>query len=135
MREAETGGLDLKTLATLRGCEVTAADGIGLGELQEIVYDYESESPVWVGVAPSHGFHFHTLLVPTQGAVEDAGTLRVAFSSEEILEEPPADLGEGFDSVTAQRHLYDYFSVPMDEMAEVRVLRTGEDLPGLEVNR
>jgi hypothetical protein len=125
---------DLKSLAALRGCEVVSAEGTGIGEMREILYDFGSETPVWVGVSPLDGFELQTLLIPVQGAVEDGGALRVAFSTDEIRDEPPADFGEGFDSLTAQRHIYDYFAVPFDETAEVRVLRQGDDVPALEAD-
>ena len=123
---------DLTTLAGLRGCRVNASDGTGIGEMNEIVYDYGSENPVWIGVAPFSGVAFRTLLVPVEGAVEEGGDLQVAYSADEIRDEPLADLGANFDSIGDQRHLYEYFAMPLDEDREVRVLHSGEDLPNSE---
>src|SRR5436190_1225871 len=120
---------NLASLARMRGCSVRTSDGTDIGEIVSIVYEYASENPVWIGISPHHGLPFHTLLAPIDGAIEEEGILQVAFSADEIREEPPADLGEGFDSLTDQRHLYDYFALAFDERTEIRVLRTGQDLP------
>jgi len=124
--------LDLASLADLRGCVVIASDGVGIGEMNEVVYDYISEQPVWVGVTPSQGVGFRTLLVPVAGAIARNGRLEVAYSADEIRDEPPTDLGAGFDDITEQRHIYAHFALPLDEEREVRVLHAGEDLPDSE---
>ncbi|HWC31163.1 MAG TPA: PRC-barrel domain-containing protein [Dehalococcoidia bacterium] len=123
----------LADLADLRGCKVIAVNGAGVGELEEIIYDFASERPVWLGVAPAQGFALKTVLVPVAGSREQEGRLRVAFSADQIREQPPADIGRGFDSATDQRRLYEYFAVPFDESREVRVLGLDDDIPGQEV--
>ena len=59
--------------------------------------------------------------------------LRVSSFAEKIKDQPSAGLGEGFASLTEQRRIYDYFAVPLDQTAKIRVLHSGDDLPGLEI--
>ena len=124
--------LSLRTLADLRGCLVISADRTEVGQLIEILYDSVSEDPVWLGVAPSRGLRFDTLLVPAIGAFEEAGAVRVPFVYNKIRNQPPTDHGEGFASRTDEQRLYNYFALPQSEKSDLRVLHERDDPPWSE---
>ncbi|HEX5369249.1 MAG TPA: hypothetical protein VFY10_07525 [Dehalococcoidia bacterium] len=124
--------LNLRTLANLRGCRVLSSDDVELGRLIEILYDSSSEIPVWLGVAPSRGLRFDTLLAPAVGAMEHAGALQLRYTSEMVRKQPPTDHGEGFASAGDERRLYRFFALPFNEGIDLRVLHPGDDLPGSE---
>jgi len=122
----------LEQLAEWRGKDVVSADGVKVGEVKDIVYDYVSGEPVWIGIG-SGFLGIKTLLVPAAGAIRDGGDhLCVSYPREVIVNQPDFDLGEGFDYITEEHQIYRYFGVPFDETVDLRVLRDGEDLPGLE---
>jgi hypothetical protein len=50
---------DLTSLARMRGCDVITSDGTGIGEINEILCDYASAIPVWIGVSPVQGIGIH----------------------------------------------------------------------------
>jgi hypothetical protein len=87
---------DLRELAGWRNREVISADGVTIGTMKEIVYDYVSETPIWILVAPQKALSFRQIFIPVRGAVQDGDLLRAAYSNDQIEHEPPADLGEGF---------------------------------------
>jgi hypothetical protein len=118
---------DLSSLSAYRGREIVSSDGHRLGSLTKIVYDYVDQEPVWLGV----GSGLHTYLAPASAASGEQEHLRLCFSRATITREPPVDIGEGFDSLTAEHGLYDYFGIPFNELRDVRVLHAGEALPGL----
>ena len=122
----------LRELANWRGKDLVSIDGIKLGDIREIIYDYLSGEPVWLGIGSAKQPKFRTLLVPAQRATVEGDHLRSAFTKQKIEGEPHADFGEGFDSLTEEHHLYDYFGIPLDGERELRVLREGGDFPGLE---
>ena len=122
---------DLQRLVPWRGAAVFSSEGKKVGEVTEIVYDYFSGGPVWIGLG-SGLLGVRTLLVPAKDALAEGDHLRVAYTKDTLIGQPHVDMGEGFDSLTDERHIYAYFGVPLDEKRDVRVLRIGEDLPGLE---
>jgi len=126
---AET--LSLQQLAALRGRDVMSSDGVKVGEVSEIVYDYATGEPVWIGIG-SGLLGMRTLLIPIRGARFEKDHLRVAHTRKKIEKQPHVDIGEGFDSLGDERHLYEYFEVVFDERGDVRVLAVGDELPGLE---
>jgi hypothetical protein len=111
--------------------DVVADDGVKVGELKEIVYDYKTMEPVWLGIGT--GFlGIRTLLSPAQAATPDNGRLVVEHSGDYIAAQPEAELGAGFGYLLDEQDIYRYFDVPFDPAADLRVLREGEELPGGE---
>src|SRR5581483_5279858 len=118
---------DLRSLSAYRGRAVYSADGHRLGTLTKIVYDYVDQTPVWLDVESG----VHTYLVPASAASGEQDHLRLCYARSTVVDEPPVDIGEGFDSLAGEHNLYDYFGIPFDELRDVRVLRLGDALPGL----
>jgi len=100
-----------------------------MGEVREVIYDYLTGVPIWLGVGRTV-----TLVVPAWGVVEEGDHLRSDVTREAIEHQPPSDFGQGFANLGEERHLYEYFDVVMDQEPELRVLLEGDELPGLERN-
>jgi hypothetical protein len=120
--------LNLIDLAGWRGKTLVSSDGLAVGRIREVIYDYLTGEPVGLGV----GERIVTLLVPARGAKLEGDHVRSEFSKEKIENQPPTDFGQGFASLGEERHLYEYFGVAMNREPELRVLLEGDDLPGLE---
>jgi hypothetical protein len=124
--------LALEEFAARCGGPLYGQDGF-LGDLREVLYDYVSGEPVWLGVA-SRPLPFRTLLVPVQAARVVDGHLMVALTRDRVLGQPHIDVGEGFASLTDEEHVYRYFGLPFDEVRDIRVLRGGQPIPGTQRN-
>jgi hypothetical protein len=124
--------LTLEELAARCGDPVYAQDGV-LGDLREVLYDYVSGEPVWLGVA-SRPLPFRTLLLPAQPARVVDGNLVAPLTRDRVLDQPHIDVGEGFASLTDEEHVYRYFGLPFDEVRDIRVLRAGQPIPGMQRN-
>lgn len=120
--------LSLSELAGWRGRTLVSSDGLKVGNVREVIYDYLTGEPVGLGV----GERLVTLLIPARGTKLEGDLIRCEFSKEKIENQPPSDLGQGFSSWTEERRLYDYFGVVLDHQAELRVLLEGDDLSGQE---
>jgi hypothetical protein len=120
----------LQTLAPLRGSDLSCSDGV-VGRITEILYDYATLEPVWLGVA-SHPLPFRTLLVPAQSARYEEGHLTVPLERDRIYRQPHVDIGEGIPSITDEHRVYDYFGVPYQEVRDTRVLHLTDEVPGSE---
>jgi hypothetical protein len=129
---AAAGGLGLRELAGWRGRGLHCQDGY-LGDVHEVLYDYVSLEPEWLGL-PSRPVPFRTLLVPAAEARVTGDHLSVPMSRDRVLGQPHIDVGQGFASLTDEEQIYNYFGVPFLEVRDVRVLRSGQELPGMEVN-
>jgi hypothetical protein len=124
--------LTLEGLAAWRGAPLYGLDGV-LGDLHEVLHDYISGEPVWLGVA-SRPLPFRTLLVPAQAARVLNSRLVVPLTKQRVLGQPHIDIGEGFASLTDEEHIYRYFGLPFEELRDIRVLREGQPLPGTQRN-
>jgi hypothetical protein len=124
--------LTLEELAARCGDPLYGQDGF-LGDLREVLYDYVSGEPVWLGVA-SRPLPFRTLLLPAQAARVIDGSLVVPLTRDWVLDQPHIDVGEGFASLTDEEHVYRYFGLPFDGMRDIRVLRGGQPIPGTQRN-
>lgn len=122
--------MSLSNVAGWRRKRLVSSDGLEVGTIREVIYDYLTGEPVGLGV----GERLVTLLVPIRGAKLEGDHVRSEFSKERIENQPPSDLGQGFASWSEERHLYEYFGVVLDHEPELRVLLVGDDLPGLERN-
>jgi hypothetical protein len=120
--------LSLSNVARWRGKTLVSSDRLEVGRIREVIYDYLTGQPVGLGV----GERIVTLLVPARGARLEGDHVRCEFSKEQIENQPPSDLGQGFANFGEERHLYEYFGVAMDGEPELRVLLEGDDLPGLD---
>jgi hypothetical protein len=120
--------LSLYDLAAWRGKTLVSSDGLEVGRIREVIYDYLTGEPVGLGV----GERIVTLLVPARGAKLQGDQVRCEFSKERIEHQPPSDFGRGFANWGEERHLYEYFGVVLDHEPELRVLLEGDDLPGQE---
>jgi len=120
----------LQEMAPLRGSELHCLDG-SVGRINEILYDYVTLDPVWLGVA-SRPLPFRTLLVPADVVRFEAGHLTVPLTSEKIHAQPHVDVGEGIPSLTDEHRFYDYYGMPYQEMRDTRVLHAGDQIPGTE---
>ena len=118
--------LSLSDLAGWRGKTLVSSDGLEVGHIREVIYDYLTGEPVGLGV----GERIVTLLVPARGAKLEGDHVRCEFSKEQIENQPPSDFGQGFANFGEERHLYEYFGVVLDHEPELRVLLEGDDLPG-----
>jgi len=130
--KVEASSLNLKALAAWRRTDLYCSDG-RIGQIEEIVYDYMTQQPLWFGIE-SHPLPFRTLLAPVSAAWIIDGRLITNLTRERVLAQPPALIGEGFSSLTDEEHLYEYYGLPFSELRDVRVLRAGEPLPGSERN-
>jgi hypothetical protein len=128
-----TQGWDLATLASWRGRDVVAEDGAKLGSLEALVYDYKTGEPLWLGIGGGL-FHPHLLLAPAASSTAEGDTLRVALPKDRIVDEPPIEVGEGWNHDEGARMLYEYFGLdwPHAESDDVRVLHRHTELPGRE---
>jgi fermentation-respiration switch protein FrsA (DUF1100 family) len=124
--------LTLQELAARCGGPLYGQDGF-LGDLREVLYDYVSGEPVWLGVA-SRPLPFRTLLLPAQVARVIDASLVVPLTRNRVLDQPHIDVGEGFASLTDEEHVYRYFGLPFDEVRDIRVLRRGQPIPGTQRN-
>src|SRR4051812_13415923 len=121
----------LAQIGRWRGHHARSSDGVELGKVEEIIYDYVSGDPIWLGIsAPPMGFR--TLLAPVSGATVDGEHLRLPYTASTIADQPPVDVGAGWDSLSDEHAIYGYFAVPFDKNGDVRVLHPGEYLPGTE---
>jgi len=120
----------LQELAPMRGSELHCLDG-SVGRITEILYDYVTLDPIWIGVA-SRPLPFRTLLVPADVVRFEAGHLTVPITSEKIHGQPHVDVGEGIPSLTEEHRIYDYYGMPYQEMHDTRVLHAGDQIPGME---
>jgi hypothetical protein len=125
----EASSLGLRGLALWRGTDLTCVNGY-LGPMKEIVYDYVSLEPVWL-TTRSHPLPFKTILIPVSAVSVTEGRLAANLTREKILGQPPTQLGEGFASLGDEELLCRYFGLPNPEMRDMRVLREGEEYPGL----
>jgi hypothetical protein len=139
LRPAANGGdlapgppLTLQEAAAWLGKHLYCPGG-DLGEVREIIYDYVTGEPIWLGV-PSKPLPFRTLLVPAGHARVVDGYLTVPVAKARVLGQPPLDIGEGFASLTDAEHVYNYFGIPFEELRDIRVLRMGEPYPGSQRN-
>jgi hypothetical protein len=126
------GALGLRELAGWRGRGLHCQDGY-LADVHEVLYDYVSLEPEWLGL-PSRPVPFRTLLVPAAEARVTGDHLSVPMSRDRVLGQPHIDVGQGFASLTDEEQIYNYFGLPFLEVRDVRVLRSGQELPGMEVN-
>jgi hypothetical protein len=120
----------LQELAPMRGSELHCLDG-SVGRITEVLYDYVTLDPIWIGVA-SRPLPFRTLLVPADAVRFEAGHLTVPLASEKIHGQPHVDVGEGIPSLTAEHRIYEYFGIPDQELHDTRVLHAGDQIPGTE---
>ena len=120
----------LQELAPMRGSELHCLDG-SVGKITEVLYDYVTLDPIWLGVA-SRPLPFRTLLVPADAVRFEAGHLTVPLTSEKIHGQPHVDIGEGIPSLTEEHRIYDYYGMPYQEMHDTRVLHAGDQIPGME---
>jgi hypothetical protein len=126
MNMSET--LSLSEVAGWRGKRLVSSDGLEIGTIREVIYDYLTGEPVALGA----GERIVKLAVPVRGAKLEGDHVRCAFSKEQIEKQPPSDFGQGFSNWSEERHLYEYFGVVLDPEPELRVLLEGDDLPGQE---
>src|SRR5688572_21913470 len=101
---------DLRSLAEWRGKDVMTSDDQRLGEVYEIVYDYITEMPEWIGVEGGP-LGIRTFLVPAVDAEPEEGYLRIPYPKDMILQEPEFDLGEGFSDAGSETALHNYFGL------------------------
>jgi hypothetical protein len=121
--------LGLPDLYAWLGAPVYCRDGV-LGDLRDVLYDYVNGEPVWLGIA-SRPLPFRTLLVPARAACVADHRLVALLQRAFVLGQPHVDVGEGFDSLTDEEHIYHYFGLPFDEVRDIRVLREGQAFPGM----
>ena len=124
--------LTLEQIAGWRGSPLYALDGV-IGDVHAILYDYVSGEPVWLGVA-SRPMPFRTLLIPATTIRVADGCLAVQLDKQRVLDQPHVDIGESFTSLTDEEHIYRYFSLPFEEIRDIRVLHEGQPLPGKQRN-
>jgi hypothetical protein len=120
--------LSLSNVAAWRGKRLVSVDGLEIGTICEVIYDYLTGEPIGLGA----GERIVKLAVPVRGAMLENDLVRCAFSKEQIENQPPSDFGQGFSNWSEERHLYEYFGVVLDHEPELRVLLEGDDLPGQE---
>ena len=120
--------LSLSNVAGWRGKRLVSSDGLEIGTIREVIYDYLTGEPVGLGV----GERIVKLAVPVRGARMAGDHVRCAFSKQQIENQPPSDFGQGFANWSEERHLYEYFGVVLEHEPVLRVLLDGDDLPGLE---
>jgi hypothetical protein len=130
--ERAGAALSLRELAAFRGHDLESSDGV-IGKVSEVLYDYVTGEPVWLGIAPRHSL-FRTLLVPVRTVSKDGDRLFTQMGQDRILGQPHIDVGEGFDSLGDEENICRYFGLT-PELRDVRVLRTGQEIPGLERNQ
>jgi hypothetical protein len=101
---AVTGdSLPLRELAAFRGRDLESADGV-VGKVNEVLYDYVTGEPVWLGIAPRHAL-FRTLLVPAHTVSRDGDRLLTQLGRDRIYGQPHIDVGEGFDSLGDEENI------------------------------
>jgi hypothetical protein len=126
-------GWSLEQLAAWRQKDTVSSDGAKLGEVKAIYYDYLTGQPVWIAIGTGL-LGIRTLLVPATSASPVGEKLRVEHTKDFVEGQPDADIGESFDYTSEEHELYDYFSIPFDEKADLRALHPGDEIPGRERN-
>jgi hypothetical protein len=122
----------LEQVAAWRSQPLYGREGV-IGDVEAILYDYVSGEPVWLGVA-SRPLPFRMLLVPATAARIVDNSLVVDFEKQRVLDQPHVDFGEGFASLTDEEHIYRYFSLPFEDIRDIRVLHEGQPVPGGQRN-
>jgi hypothetical protein len=125
-------GPSLRVAAGWRGRRLHCLDGL-LGDVHEILYDYATLEPLWLGIR-SRPLPFRTLLVPTASLTVRDGALVAPFRRQRIIDQPPIAIGEGFSSLSEEEAIYEYFGIPFSTLRDVRVLHLGQEYPGMEMN-
>jgi hypothetical protein len=124
--------LMLREFATRLGQTLECGDG-EFGKVKEVLYDYLTGSPLWLGVF-EHVYSVHAFLVPARGVRATNGHLATRLTRSQIIGQPAVSVGEGFNSFTEEEAICRYFGLPFDEVRDTRVLRRAEDYPGRERN-
>jgi hypothetical protein len=122
----------LRQLAAHFGQPVRGADG-ELGRMGEVLYDNISGEPLWIGMA-SHPLPMRTLLIPARAVRIGRDGLETRLTHRQVVDEPHVTVGEGFSSLTEEESVHRYFGLPFDRIADTRVLREGQEIPGSETN-
>jgi hypothetical protein len=124
--------LSLQQFAQRQGQKLECIDG-DVGRMQEVLYDYLTGTPLWVGVF-AHAYSVRPLLVPARAVQSADGRLWTRLSKQQVLDQPPINLGEGFCSLSEEEAICRYFGLPFDDIRDTRVLRRNQEFPGLERN-
>ena len=77
---------------SIAGKDVVGADGEKIGKVEELYLDTQTEQPEWISVSTGL-FGGHVSLVPLAQATEEAGSLRVPFSKDQVKSAPHYDPG------------------------------------------
>jgi len=95
-------------LDQMRGTPVYDTDGDKIGDVEEIFYDLETQTPEWIGVGTGF-FGTKRVLVPVEGAsIRDDG-ICVAYDKDHVKDSPDVD-SDDITTETEQK-LYSYYGL------------------------
>lgn len=95
---------------TVRGVEVTGANGVKLGTVDNLYVDNDTDQPEWVAVK-SGLFGTHVSLVPISKAQFDGTVLSVPFDKEQLKSAPHHHPNSDL-SPLAEKYLYNHYGMP-----------------------
>jgi hypothetical protein len=97
-------------LDNVRGVEVTGAEGVKLGKVDNIYVDNDTNQPEWIAVK-SGLFGTHVSLVPIRNAQFDGAVLSVPFDKEQLKSAPHHHPNTDL-SPLAEKYLYNHYGMP-----------------------
>ncbi|WP_123027163.1 DUF2382 domain-containing protein [Mycolicibacterium stellerae] len=97
-------------LDNVRGVEVTGAEGVKLGKVDNIYVDNDTNQPEWIAVK-SGLFGSHVSLVPISKAQFDGAVLSVPFDKEQLKSAPHHHPNTDL-SPLAEKYLYNHYGMP-----------------------
>jgi sporulation protein YlmC with PRC-barrel domain len=97
-------------LDNVRGVEVTGAEGVKLGKVDNIYIDDDTNQPEWIAVK-SGLFGTHVSLVPISKAQFDGAVLSVPFDKEQLKSAPHHHPNTDLTPL-AEKYLYNHYGMP-----------------------
>jgi sporulation protein YlmC with PRC-barrel domain len=97
-------------LDNVRGVEVTGAEGVKLGKVDNIYIDNDTNQPEWIAVK-SGLFGTHVSLVPISKAQFDGAVLSVPFDKEQLKSAPHHHPNTDLTPL-AEKYLYNHYGMP-----------------------
>ena len=109
---------------TVSGVEVTGANGVKLGKVDNLYIDNDTNQPEWVAVK-SGLFGTHVSLVPISKAQFDGTVLSVPFDKEQLKSAPHHHPNTDL-SPLAEKYLYNHYGMSYSQHSGSPAAQTGQ---------